>query len=433
MYEEDEKTFTVYPHKKIKNDQKLVKNMEEPSSSWDVLEIMVLKTEIPNFPLAVASMKTRVYHTDTSSEVEKMKEKRIIKKRKISSSEDDLNSIFDAKSGKGKKKSKILKETVVRADKVDTREQSREKVMPSTLKDVTNSNMKTTKSNSFTTQKTFRPKTTDASQPVNQEFQNSFISMTSSTSDSDNNEEQAKFQNANENQRNELEEYQDNNQYMDSMEFEDVMSSTKLNHNESIGSRLQKIEENISTMMKNQSLILQHLERITFQGVNTHGAPPVHNSTAELRSICPISDEKFFNELEKKLSTYLKEPNKDKEFVKKRASMVDYYKKRIRAVGTAAPKNSIIKSLIEIYFDSEFIDKISWQETNGRFSIKNAIGHFDLFFDIVEAHLPGTYSSSEDASTAVKIYLHRRRENQAKHLKLTNQNRLNVEENQENE
>ena len=69
----------------------------------------------------------------------------------------------------------------------------------------------------------------------------------------------------------------------------------------------------------------------------------------------------------------------------------------------------------------------------GRFSIKNAIGHFDLFFDIVEAHLPGTYSSSEDASTAVKIYLHRRRENQAKQLKLTNQNRFNDEENQENE
>ena len=46
MYEEDEKNFTVYPHKKIKNDQKLVKNMEEPSSSWDVLEIVVLKTEI---------------------------------------------------------------------------------------------------------------------------------------------------------------------------------------------------------------------------------------------------------------------------------------------------------------------------------------------------------------------------------------------------
>ena len=294
-----------------------------------------------------------------------MKGKRIPKKRKLSSSdEDDLNSFFDSKSGKGFKKSKILKETEVMADKVDTHEQSKEKVMPSTSKDLTNANMKTTKNNSFTKQKTFRPKTTVASQPIHEEIQNSFISMTSSTSESDN-EEQAKIQYLNENQSNELEEYQDNNVYMDSMEFEGVMSSTKVNHNESIGSRLQKIEENISTMMKNQSLMLQHFERITSQGVNTHGAPSVHNSTAELRSICPISDEKIFNELEKKLSAYLKEPNRDKEFVKKRALMVEYYKKRIRAVGTAAPKNSLIVSLMEIYFDSKFIDKTCWQETNG--------------------------------------------------------------------
>ncbi|CAG9804040.1 unnamed protein product [Chironomus riparius] len=45
----------------------------------------------------------------------------------------------------------------------------------------------------------------------------------------------------------------------------------------------------------------------------------------------------------------------------------------------------------------------------------------------------GTYSSAADASTAVKIYFHRRRENQAKLLQLTNQNRFNDEENQEND
>ena len=61
------------------------------------------------------------------------------------------------------------------------------------------------------------------------------------------------------------------------------------------------------------------------------------------------------------------------------------------------------------------------------------LGRFSVFFDIVEAHLPETYSSAADASTAVKIYLHRRRENQAKLLKLTNQNRFNDEENQEND
>ncbi|KAL7010608.1 hypothetical protein ACKWTF_016903 [Chironomus riparius] len=48
-----------------------IRYKSEPSSTWDVLEIVVLKTEIPNFPLAVASMKTRLYHNDISSEVKK--------------------------------------------------------------------------------------------------------------------------------------------------------------------------------------------------------------------------------------------------------------------------------------------------------------------------------------------------------------------------
>ena len=55
-------------------------------------------------------------------------------------------------------------------------------------------------------------------------------------------------------------------------------------------------------------------------------------------------------------------------------------------------------------------------------------GHFDLFFDIIEAHTPGTYSSLGDSSTAVKIYLHRRREKQAKKAKEINrQSQPNIE------
>ena len=67
-----------------------------------------------------------------------------------------------------------------------------------------------------------------------------------------------------------------------------------------------------------------------------------------------------------------------------------------------------------------------------KFAIRNAVGHFDLFFDIVEANSPGTYNSAAEDSIAVKTYLHRRRENQAKLLKLRSQIESNDEEVQEN-
>ncbi|KAL7020662.1 hypothetical protein ACKWTF_004265 [Chironomus riparius] len=395
-------------------------------------------------------MKVRERFNDTASEVEKAKHKRISKKRKTSSSEEDLNGLFNTINQKqtANKKSRLQKVTALNTNSQTTtvktssasimRKDTQRKIKQSSslsLKTIpVSQNTSNLKSSSQLTRLMSKKSQVVAS-----------VSNTSEIGDSDLDEENEKslkntvvtpelLNDSNMSSPVQFREHFFGNSNFN--EFSNELSSTRVNQEQyGIESRLQKLEDKMEILLSNQELIfsnqksiMEHLEALGSSIGGNRDRSSSNNSSVDISSIAPIKDRDSFLSVEKMLAAHRKQPTADKDFSKKRSAMVNYYKSHIRPIGSAAPKNSLMLSLLEMYFESNFIDNLCWTDTVGCVCFNKCEGHFDLFFDIIEAHTPGTYSSLGDSSTAVKIYLHRRREKQAKKAKEINrQSQPNIE------
>jgi hypothetical protein len=148
---------------------------------------------------------------------------------------------------------------------------------------------------------------------------------------------------------------------------------------QNLSKRLKRLEDTVKTNHKiinnKLNLILDHFLKnapsepehqqphVSFSSHDDDG----HTTESEFAPK-PIDSRENFDDIEKNLKNFNRDPSQHREFGVLRRQMVKYYARRLSNVNNRTdPKNGLMHSLMCLYFDKEFLTTIGWTAVGGEF------------------------------------------------------------------